>query len=246
MAGSATKDDAPAPLSDALKRGLREGGVILLGASAVMLLAALATWHPSDPGFTYTGESAAAPAADGVDPVRNLVGRRGAWLADTLLFLFGRPAYLFPLMLGAACVWLHRRRGPETPTSRVATLLRVGGFVLMLAAGCALASLHWGAGSLRQGAGGVLGSLVGGWMRGNFNFVGGTVLLLAGGMAGVTLAFGVSWLGVIDRLGSGFWGGIEWLRTRRIKAQDAAEGEVRRAARKETAEVEARRVASRA
>jgi S-DNA-T family DNA segregation ATPase FtsK/SpoIIIE len=245
LAGSAANDDAPAPLSDALKRGLREGGVILLGALAVMLFAALVTWHPSDPGFTYTGELAPVPAGVAVDEVRNLIGRRGAWVADTLFFLFGRPAYLFPLMLGAACVWLHRRRGAEVPASRVATMLRVGGFVLMLAAGCALASLHWGSGALRQGAGGVLGSVVGDWMRGNFNFVGGTLLLLAGGMAGITLAFGVSWLGVIDRLGGGFWRAIDWLRARRLKAQDVAEGEVRRAARKETAEVEARRVASR-
>ena len=245
MAESAARDNVPAPLSEALKRGLREGGVILLGAVSVMLLAALVTWHPADPGFTYTGEQAPVPAGAAVDEVRNLIGRRGAWLADTLFFLFGRPAFLFPLMLGAACVWLHRRRAAELPTSRIATLLRVGGFVLMLAAGCALAALHWGGGDLRQGAGGVLGSLVGDWMRGNFNFVGGTLLLLAGGMAGVTLAFGVSWLGVIDRLGGAFWGAVDWLRARRLKAQDVAEGEVRRAARKETAEVEARRVASR-
>ncbi len=246
MAESAAKNEAPAPLSEALKRGLREGGVILLGVLAVMLFAALSTWSSADPGFTYTGAVEPLAVGGDVDPVHNLIGRQGAWLADTLFFLFGRPAFLFPLMLGAACLWLHRRRGVDTPSSRIGTLLRVGGFVVMLASGCALASLHWGAGSLRQGAGGVLGSVVGDWMRGNFNFVGGTLLLLAVGMVGVTLAFGVSWLGVIDRLGGGLWGGIDWLRARRLKAQDVAEGEVRRAVRKGNAEIEARRTASRA
>ncbi|NBU26421.1 MAG: cell division protein FtsK, partial [Gammaproteobacteria bacterium] len=218
-------------------RGLREGAVILLGAVAVLLFAALVTWHPADPGFTFTGEGG---------EVRNLGGRRGAWLADTLYFLFGGPAYLFPVMLGAAAFWAHRRRDPEAEApSRASTALRVGGFVITLVAACAIAALHFRAGELREGAGGVVGTVAGDWMLGNFNFVGGTLLLLAVGMAGLSLASGLSWLGVIDRLGGGFWGAIDWLRARRAKAQDVAEGEVRRAARKESVETETRRVASR-
>ncbi len=236
--GTTAKGDTPFGLSEAVVRGLREGAVILMGAVAVLLFAALVTWHPSDPGFTFTGEGG---------EVRNLGGRRGAWLADTLYFLFGGPAYLFPVMLGAACVWLHRRRGgDDEPTSRANAALRIGGFVIMLVAACAIAALHFGAGDLRERAGGVVGKVTGGWMLGNFNFVGGTLLLLAGGMAGVSLAFGISWLGVMDRIGGGFWGAIDWIRARRAKAQDVAEGEVRRAARKETVETETRRTAARA
>ena len=236
MADTTARGEAPAGLSKTVVRGLREGAVILLGAIAVLLLAALVTWHPSDPGFTFTGEGG---------EVRNLGGRRGAWLADTLFFLFGGPAYLFPLMLGAACFWLHRRRGDIEPASRASLALRIGGFVLMLVAACAIAALHFGAGELRESAGGVVGKVAGGWMLDNFNFVGGTLLLLAGGMAGVSLASGLSWLAVIDRIGGGFWGAVDWVRARRAKAQDVAEGEVRRAARKETVETETRRAATR-
>ncbi|MFM7800075.1 MAG: DNA translocase FtsK 4TM domain-containing protein, partial [Planctomycetota bacterium] len=75
--GSSARDEAPAGLSEAVLRGLREGAVILMGAVAVLLFAALVTWHPADPGFTFTGEGG---------EVRNLGGRRGAWLADTLYF----------------------------------------------------------------------------------------------------------------------------------------------------------------
>ena len=94
-------------------------------------------------------------------------------------------------------------------------------------------------------AGGVVGGLFGGWMSQNFNFVGGTVLLLACAMSGVSLAFGLSWLAVMDRLGAGFWGAIDWLRARRQQQRDVAEGEERRAARKEVVEVETKKAAAR-
>jgi S-DNA-T family DNA segregation ATPase FtsK/SpoIIIE len=121
----------------------------------------------------------------------------------------------------------------------------MGGFVLLLAATCGLATLHFSPGELRQSAGGVVGNLVGGWMQGNFNFVGGTLLALAVSMAGFSLAFGISWLVIIDRLGSGFWATVDWFRARRIQQRDVAEGEERKAARKETLEVETKKAASR-
>ena len=224
--------------TETVKRALREGAVILTGVLALMLFASLVTYQPSDPGFSFTGEG---PQGE----IGNLIGRQGAWLADTLFFLFGGPAYLFPIMLGASCWLMFRDRGNVEPTSRLNTFVRLGGFVLLLAATCGLATLHFSPGVLRQSAGGVVGSMVGGWMLGNFNFVGGTLLALAVAMAGVSLAFGVSWLVVIDRLGSGFWGAVDWIRARRIQQRDVAEGEERKAARKETLEVETKKAAAR-
>jgi S-DNA-T family DNA segregation ATPase FtsK/SpoIIIE len=147
--------------------------------------------------------------------------------------------------LGASCWLMFRDRGKVEPTSRLNTFVRLGGFVLLLAATCGLATLHFSPGELRQSAGGVVGNLVGGWMQGNFNFVGGTLLALAVSMAGFSLAFGVSWLVIIDRLGSGFWAAVDWFRARRIQQRDVAEGEERKAARKETLEVETKKAASR-
>ncbi len=238
MAESAVHDKSSARLTQAVSRALREGAVILLGVVAVMLLAALLSYQPDDPGFSFTGGSGTE--------VGNLIGRGGAWFADMLFFLFGGPAFLFPAMLGAAAWHVSRDREPGAAGSRANTFVRVGGFVLMLASACALATLHWDAGSLRQSAGGVLGSLIGDNLLGGFNFLGATLLLLAGCMAGVSLAFGVSWFEVMDRLGAAFWNGVEWIRERRVAQRVEAEGEVRRQARKEVVEVEQKKATTRA
>jgi len=218
-------------------RGLREGAVILIGALTLMLLAALLSYSPGDPGFSYTGS--------GGSSVTNLVGRGGAWLADALFFLFGVAAYLFPAMLGVAAWHAHRRAGEAPHSSRTNALLRTSGFVVVLATACALATLHGGGDSLRQSAGGVLGSLFGYALLGNLNFLGATLLLLALFMAGISLAFGVSWFEVMDRLGAAAWKSVDWLRSRRLARRDVAEGEQRRAARKEVAQVEQKKSGSR-
>ena len=237
MPDTAAKGETPDRFTESVRRALREGAVILTGAVALMLFVALLSYHPDDPGFSYTGT--------GTADINNLIGLQGAWLADTLFFLFGGPAYLLPGMLAAACWLMFRRRHAPEQASRLNTFVRAGGFVLLLASTCALAALHFAPGILRQGAGGVVGGLFGGWMSQNFNFVGGTLLLLACAMSGVSLAFGLSWLAVMARLGGGFWGAIDWLRARRQQQRDVAEGEERRAARKEVVEVETKKAAAR-
>ena len=244
---AAKADDTATRFTAAVKRALREGAAILIGVLALMLLVALVSYHPDDPGFSFTGEGAgpgAGPGAD-EDAIRNVIGRQGAWLADALLFLFGGSAYLFPLVLGAGGALAMRPRSAAAPPSRLNTFVRAAGFVLLLAATCALATLHFAPGGLRQSAGGVVGVLLGDWLLDNFNFVGGTLLALACAMTGVSLASGLSWLAVMDRLGSGFWRAFDWLRARRRQRRDIAIGEERKAARKETLEADTKKSASR-
>ncbi len=234
---ASTADAKVAPkLTAAVTRGLREAGLLLLGTVALVLLVALASYDATDPGFSYTGSGG---------QVHNLVGRFGAWFADVLFFLFGWPAYLFPVMLGAWCWSLLRRREAEEGGSRTNSMLRVGGFVVVLIASCALAGLHWSAGSLRQSAGGVVGMLFGDAMLSSFSFLGGTLLLLAAWMGAISLAFGVSWLTVMDSTGAAFWNAIERFKTQRAVARDVAEGETRKQARKEVVEVEQKKSAAR-
>ena len=95
MSDTAAKGAEPSRFTERVKRSLREVVIILMGAIALMLLAALVTYDPADPGFSFTGE--------GASDIHNLIGLQGAWLADTLFFLFGGPAFLFPLMLAGAC-----------------------------------------------------------------------------------------------------------------------------------------------
>jgi S-DNA-T family DNA segregation ATPase FtsK/SpoIIIE len=237
LAETSASARAAARFTSAVSRGLRESAIIALGIVALVLLLALLTYSPDDPGFSFTGNSA---------PVHNRIGIIGAWLADLLFFLFGRPAFLFPLVLAVACWGLQRRMKADAAVSRVNTLVRTAGFVLVLVASCGLTTLHWQPGALRQSAGGVVGSVVGGGLVAGLDFLGATLVMLAAWMAGLSLAFGVSWLTIMDRVGALTWAAIGRLRTRSAAARDAAEGRERRQARKEAMESEQKKSATRA
>src|ERR1700674_796073 len=236
LAATSASARAASRFTSAVTRGLRESAIIALGIVALVLFMALLTYSPDDPGFSFTGNSA---------PVHNRVGVIGAWLADVLFFLFGRPAFLFPLVLAAAGWGLQRRMKAEG-ASRANTLVRIAGFVLVLVASCGLTTLHWQPGALRQTAGGVVGSVVGQGLVTGLDFLGATLVMIAAWMAGLSLAFGVSWLTIMDRLGALAWAGIGRLRTRSAAARDAAEGRERRQARKEAMESDQKKSATRA
>jgi S-DNA-T family DNA segregation ATPase FtsK/SpoIIIE len=235
LAESSVQARAGARFTATVSRGLRESAVIVLAIVALVLLMALLTYSPDDPGFSVTG---------GLGPVHNRIGVIGAWLADVLFFLFGRPAFLFPIMLGVAGLTLQRRISSEA-TSRANTAVRIAGFLLVLIASCGLTTLHWQPGVLHESAGGVLGRVVGQGLAAGLDFLGATLLLIAAWMAGLSLAFGVSWFTIMDRLGALTWAGIGWLRGRRSSSRDAAEGRERRQARKEAVQSEQKKSANR-
>src|SRR3954468_20780338 len=221
----------------AVSRGLRESAVIAIGVIALVMLVSLASYHREDAAFSSTG---------GVDHVvDNKIGPFGAWLSDILFFLFGKPAYLFPLMLGVACFVMFRQREEEEGRTRANTAVRIGGFTLMLFASCGLATLHWGTGVLRETAGGVVGQFIGNGLASAMSFLGATLVLLMAWMVGVSLAFGVSWLTIIDRIGAGIWNFIGWMRARRSVARDVAVGVEAKKARVEAAKVEEKKAAAR-
>jgi len=236
LAESSAQARSASRFTSAVSRGLRESAIIAIAIVALVLFMALASYSPEDPGFSFTGTSGA---------VHNRIGVIGAWVADVLFFLFGRPAFLFPLVLAAACWGLQRRLRADSGASRANTLVRILGFVLVLLASCALTTLHWQPGVLRQSAGGVVGSLIGGGLAAGVDFLGATLLMIAAWMAGLSLAFGVSWLTIMDRLGAATWASIGSLRARLSASRDAAEGRERRQARKESVESAQKRSATR-
>src|SRR5882672_3074559 len=237
LAETSASARAASRFTSAVTRGMRESAIIALGIVALVLLMALLTYSPDDPGFSFTGNSA---------PVHNRIGVIGAWLADVLFFLFGRPAFLFPLVLGAACWGLQRRMKAQAAASRANTLVRIAGFVLVLVASCGLTTLHWQPGALRQTAGGVVGSVVGEGLVAGLDFLGATLLMIAAWMAGLSLAFGVSWLTVMDRIGEYAWAGVAWLRERVATKRVIAEGKERKQARVEATKSEHKKASTRA
>jgi len=223
-------------LSAAVARSLREGTLFVLCAVALLLLLALLTYHSQDPGFSDTGEPG---------PVGNWIGPVGAWLAEFFLFLFGRPAYLFPVMLAYAGWLVHRERALPESRSRLNTLLRAAGFVLTLFTSCGLATLHWDGSALPNSGGGVLGQLVGQDSAKGLSFLGATLLLLGLWFAGVALFLGVSWFEVMDKLGGWVLQGIDWARTKMEQRRELAFGQQRKQARQEVVREEQKKVASR-
>ena len=216
-----------------MSRSLREGTLWVLGALALLLLLALFSYHPLDPGFSDTGEPG---------PVGNWIGPVGAWLAGFFLFLFGRPAYLFPVMLAYAGWLVHKDQSLPEMRSRINTLLRALGFVLTLITSCGLASLHWSPVGLPNSAGGVLGELAGKGSAQGLSFLGATLLLLGLWLAGVALFVGLSWFEVMDRLGAAVLKAIEWIRSRMEQRRELASGQLRKQARQEVVREEQKKV----
>ena len=177
-----------------LARVSREGALLVISALAIYLLVSIASYHPGDPGWSNAG---------GVDAVANEGGVAGAWLADVVLYLFGGMAYLFPVMIGYAG-WLAYR-GLKTEHdgfdwSHVS--IRIAGCVVVICAGCGLATLHYhGAAAFPVDAGGIIGSFVGIGLADVVNPLGGTLFLLALFLTGITLFTGISWLDVMDVTG---------------------------------------------
>jgi S-DNA-T family DNA segregation ATPase FtsK/SpoIIIE len=216
-------------------RGLRESAVIAIGVAAIVLLIALVTYSPADPSYAHGGDFAR---------VHNRIGPVGAWMAGVLFFLLGRPAFLLPFMLGVSAWVLHRRVKAEA-ASRINSVVRASGFLLLLASSCGLAALNWQKGIVPAGAGGVIGSEIGLGLKDGLGYLGATLLLLAAWMAALSLSFEVSWFTVMDRLGSWAWTAIGWVRERRASAKDVAVGKERRASRRDTMVSEQKRVAAR-
>ncbi|WP_287962959.1 DNA translocase FtsK 4TM domain-containing protein, partial [Alcanivorax sp.] len=184
-----------------LKRGLVEGMVIALIAFSLYLLLALISFDSRDPGWTFVGN---------VDAVRNAAGRAGAFSADLLLGLFGYMAYLFPVLVGFWAGKVLRERHAGLPGSWPLFSLRLVGFILTMLAGTALSYMHFTVGeSLPEGAGGILGHQVGAASLAGFNPLGGTLIMVALFLIGVTIFTDLSWIALAEGLGALVLGAIE-------------------------------------
>lgn len=223
-------------ISAHLVRSLREGALWVFGALAAILWVALYTYNPADPGFTQ---------ASSATEISNGVGRVGALIADVLFNLFGRPAYLFTVMVFYFGWMIFNEQKTQQHLTRADFALRIGGFLATLVTSCALATLHFSARGFRETAGGVIGQLSGGFLESVMKLLGASTLLFFLWLASISVFLGISWLGVMDRVGRWSLQGWDRARSKIDELRDRAEGRRQQAARQDVFAAEKKRTAGR-
>jgi S-DNA-T family DNA segregation ATPase FtsK/SpoIIIE len=199
-------------------RNVKEISFIVLALVAVFLAVALFTFHPQDPGWSQ---------AVSTNVIRNSGGVVGAWLADFLLYLFGYLGYLLPLIFVYDGWRLFQSRQLQISANHFLLGARISGFIMLVIGGCALLRLHFreGAGVPDQipGAGGIFGEGIGMLLLSGFGSLGSTLFLLALFLIGLTLYTGLSWLWLMDQIGTRVLKFSEWcadyLHDTRIKTE---------------------------
>jgi S-DNA-T family DNA segregation ATPase FtsK/SpoIIIE len=192
-----------------VERLLREVALWGTASVALILLVALFTYQPDDPGWSSSGSGGA---------VQNLIGPTGAWLADVLLSLAGYVAYVLPVMVFLMGLMLYRGR-IEADVLQIAPAWRAVALLLAALALMALAALHLGASHrwVPQGSGGIAGAMIAATLVKVLNPVGATLLLLGLLLIALPLALIFSWLNVLDRVGG--WTLAGWARLRQRQAE---------------------------
>ncbi|QOV65523.1 DNA translocase FtsK [Kosakonia pseudosacchari] len=173
-------------------RRLLEALLILVSLSAVWLMVALLSFNPSDPSWSQTAWH---------EPIHNLGGVPGAWLADTLFFIFGIMAYTIPVIIIGGCWFAYRHRASEDYIDYFAVSLRMIGALALILTSCGLAAINaddiW-----YFASGGVIGSLLSTTLQPLLRSSGGTLALLCIWAAGLTLFTGWSWVTIAEKIGS--------------------------------------------
>ena len=208
----------------------------MFGALALILWFALFTYDTADPGISQTGG----------DAVSNGVGRVGAWVADLLFTGFGRPAYLFTVMVFFLGWMLYREQKTQIELTKLDFGLRLAGFLATLATSCALSTLHFSPLGFNETAGGIIGQALGEWLAGVMKLLGASVLLFCLWVASLSLFLGISWIDVMDRVGHWALTGFEKVRFKIGELRDKAEGRRSAAARQDIVKVEKKLKANRA
>ncbi len=236
MAKARKSTQTASRLSAQVHRALREGALYVFGALAFILWFALFTYDPADPGF-----SQATASSD----VQNGVGRVGALVADLLFNFFGRPAYLFTVMVFYLGWMLYREQKTQQALTRMDFALRFGGFLATLVTSCALSTLHFSPAGFNETAGGIVGQVVGHSLESVMKLLGASTLLFMLWVASISLFLGISWFSVMDRVGHWCLLAYEKGQVKFAELQDRAEGRRQQAARQDIIEVEKKRTAGR-
>ena len=154
-------------LADRIRKGAREGVVILILALCSFLVLALISFDAGDGGWSSSQNS-------GIP--ENLMGRFGSFTSDFLFSLTGYSAYLFPLVMlyySAHRIYIGRQQ-----LDGAALGLRFLGFVVWICANATLASLHFyhPESALPSGPGGIIGESITHLLLTSLGLMGSTLL----------------------------------------------------------------------
>jgi len=180
-----------------------EISLLLGGASLLLVLLALLSYNPGDAAWSTSGVHA---------PIRNWVGRVGAWMADLAYFSLGYSIWwcwlagLRAWLVGfsrwlRSSGWGSAERRRLTP--RTLWVFWIGMFALVASS----SALEWTRlyrweDHLPGHSGGVLGYLVGGLAMHWLGFTGSALAGIVTMVVGVSMVFRFSWSDMAERLGA--------------------------------------------
>lgn len=202
MSNKKTKDKNSTPSAQTnndsrSKQLITEGALIGSIALCLIMMVALLSYSSADPGWSKTATN---------QQVVNAIGPAGALFADILFNLFGAMAYLFPLLLAARALQILRTclLKEALPFDSVTFSLRMIGFVLVMVSATSLANIQFNDSltSYPSGFGGALGKTISESVLEVFSYTGASVILLALFLFGLTVFAEISWILLIDTLGS--------------------------------------------
>ena len=227
---------APAqPLPGKIAARLREAKWLALIAVAAYLALILLTFDRADPGWSHSAT---------VDRIRNAGGRAGAWLSDLLLYLFGLSAWWWVLLLVYAVIWGYRRLDGRSISDRRPFIVALAGFSVLLFASCGIEALRFHSikVNLPFAPGGLFGAVIAQVFGATFGFTGATLLLLALTAIGLSLFTGVSWVAVMEGIGTAVE--TAWLKAIELwqRREDRKRGEIAVVERELVVEAEKKRV----
>lgn len=170
---------------------LRESALIVAVLAAIFCSISLLTYSPADPSWSQTAWGA---------QLNNAGGYIGAWVADTLFFVFGSLAYTIPVIIIFATWLIFIRHTDEQSLDFTLWATRLLGIAILLLTSCGLADINfddlW-----YFSSGGVVGDVLSSLALPTFNVLGATLTFLFFWGAGFTLLTGISWLTIVEFLG---------------------------------------------
>ncbi|EOB3572616.1 DNA translocase FtsK 4TM domain-containing protein [Vibrio vulnificus] len=194
-----TSEEAQSSRLNGFQR-LKECCLILGVLTSAFLSIALITFSPADPSWSQTSWGG---------DISNAGGQFGAWVADTLFFTFGLLAYLLPVLLVIVTWVFFRTRDEDEHIDLMLWGTRLLGLVILILTSCGLADINfddiW-----YFSSGGVLGDVLNSLALPTLNLLGTTLVLLFAWGAGLTLLTGISWLSIVEWIGSLFLDVCQW------------------------------------